>query len=115
MARELENAAHKEKAREWRSRAFQNGSRVEIASFSEWLANRKNTEMKKNSCQPPARLRYVKIDGMNDIDNKIKIILPVETRFVVQSASRGARRSDAQEVHVEVPCNLHVEAQCARR
>ena len=26
MARELENAAHKEKAREWRSRAFQNGS-----------------------------------------------------------------------------------------
>jgi hypothetical protein len=47
MARELENAAHKEKAREWRSRAFQNGSRVEIASFSEWLANRKNTEMKK--------------------------------------------------------------------
>ena len=71
--------------------------------------------MKKNSCQPPARLRYVKIDGMNDIDNKIKIILPVETRCIVQSASRGARRSDAQDVHVEVPCNLHVEAPCARR
>jgi len=47
MARELENASHKEKARQWRSRAFQDGSRVEIASFSEWLANRKNTEMKK--------------------------------------------------------------------
>jgi len=52
---------------------------------------------------------------MNDIDNKIKIILSVEARFVVQSASRDARRSDAQEVHVEVLCNLHVEAPCARR
>ena len=43
---------------------------------------------------------------MNDIDNKIKIILPVEARLVVQSVSRDARRSDAQEVHVEVPCDL---------
>ena len=48
---------------------------------------------------------------MNDIDNKIKILLPVEARFVVQSASRVARRSDAQEVHVEVPCDLHIKAQ----
>ena len=46
----------------------------------------------------------MKIHGMNDIDNKINIILPVEARFVLQSASGGARRSDAQEVHVEVPC-----------
>ena len=53
--------------------------------------------------------RYVKFHCMNDIDNKIQVILPVEARFVVQSASRGARRSDAQEVHVQVPCDLHVE------
>jgi len=52
---------------------------------------------------------------MNVIDNKIKIILPVEARFAVQSASRDARRSDAQEVHVEVLCDRHVEAPCTRR
>jgi len=38
---QIEDAALKEKARKWRSRAFQNGSREKIASFSEWLANRK--------------------------------------------------------------------------
>ena len=27
----------------------------------------------------------------------------------MQSASRGECRSDVQEVHVEVPCDLHVE------
>jgi len=70
--------------------------------------------MTQNYCQPPAQLRNVKIHGMNVIDNKIKIILPVEARFVVESASRGARRSDAQEVQVEVSCDLHVKAPCAR-
>ena len=72
-----------------------------IVGFSEWLASR-NREL-------------FRIHGMNDIDNQIQTIFPVEARFVVQSASRGARRSDAQEVHVEVPCDLHVEAPCARR
>ena len=45
----MENAAHKEKAREWRSRAFQNGSREEIASFSEWFTNRKNAAHKEKA------------------------------------------------------------------
>jgi len=51
---------------------------------------------------------------MNDIDNKIN---HPRSRIEVcrQSTSRGARRSDAQEVDVEVPCDLDVEAPFTRR
>ena len=51
---------------------------------------------------------------MNDMYNKIDHHHS-RTEVCRQSTRRGVRRSDVQDVDVEVPCDLDIEAPCTRR